>query len=429
MMDMSVMQSSSGLSLMAHHHHQQQVHQAMQHHHHHQQQQAHLNHHQMTSPNGKSPIGLPDHIKRPMNAFMVWSRLQRRKIAQDNPKMHNSEISKRLGKSIEIKFNYFIRTSKLTFEFYKNWIKGAEWKLLNEDDKRPFIDEAKRLRALHMKEHPDYKYRPRRKPKPSVANTKTTYSFPMPYSMPHHHQHPAAGLDPLSWLSAAQHAAAVASSSGAPSTSSSNNSAAARYEMGANNGTGAGGGSQVSSNIMNSSASASSAASLDLDKSRLFGFAAAAANPYGSQHHAATYYGMAGLPGMPGLAGLAGLSAGNNGTNGANRMSPDGDSPSNRMMDGFMKSSSPIGNASVGASNASSAAGLPTVVSSSQQHSPSSALYSSLMYTKASAAAAATYHQAAAAAAAAGMQGYPTPAGYPSLDQLAGLRRPVPVLY
>ncbi|KAM9838446.1 transcription factor SOX-4a [Aulostomus maculatus] len=89
----------------------------------------------------KTPTG---HIKRPMNAFMVWSQIERRKIMEQSPDMHNAEISKRLGK---------------------------RWKLLKDTDKIPFIREAERLRLKHMADYPDYKYRPRKKVKSgSVAS-------------------------------------------------------------------------------------------------------------------------------------------------------------------------------------------------------------------------------------------------------------------
>lgn len=77
-----------------------------------------------------------DHIKRPMNAFMVWAQLERRKMTLEYPEMHNAEISRRLGKL---------------------------WRILPEGEKQPYVEESERLRVLHMKQYPDYKYRPRKR--------------------------------------------------------------------------------------------------------------------------------------------------------------------------------------------------------------------------------------------------------------------------
>ena len=52
---------------------------------------------------------------------------------------------------------------------------GSQWKMLTEPEKRPFIDEAKRIRAQHLLDHPEYKYRPRRKT--NLVRKKDIFSF------------------------------------------------------------------------------------------------------------------------------------------------------------------------------------------------------------------------------------------------------------
>jgi transcription factor SOX1/3/14/21 (SOX group B) len=76
---------------------------------------------------------------------MVWSRTARATFQAENPALANNQISKLLG---------------------------TKWKSLTVAEKLPFVDQSKRLKAQHERDHPDFRYGPR------VENQLLSLAFP-----------------------------------------------------------------------------------------------------------------------------------------------------------------------------------------------------------------------------------------------------------
>lgn len=76
-------------------------------------------------------------VKRPVNAFILWSQQERRKLTDSGLLLSDAEsnsigsVSKRLG---------------------------LKWRLMSKEEKQPYVLEAERLKQVHRIQHPDYKF-------------------------------------------------------------------------------------------------------------------------------------------------------------------------------------------------------------------------------------------------------------------------------
>jgi len=70
-------------------------------------------------------------IKRPMNSFMIWSKTERGRLAQQHPTLKNSDISHLLG---------------------------DKWAKMPVQDKQPYVEQAKNIKEHHRRTFPAYRF-------------------------------------------------------------------------------------------------------------------------------------------------------------------------------------------------------------------------------------------------------------------------------
>ncbi|CAF1682503.1 unnamed protein product, partial [Adineta ricciae] len=71
-------------------------------------------------------------IKRPMNAFLLWARGERKRVSSDGYGVSQTSLSKFLGET---------------------------WRHMSVDEKQPFLDMAEALKRQYHIDHPDYRFK------------------------------------------------------------------------------------------------------------------------------------------------------------------------------------------------------------------------------------------------------------------------------
>lgn len=90
-----------------------------------------------------------EHIRRPMNAFMLFSKIHRGEVHKMNPKQDNRSVSKILGE----------------------W-----WNDLEPENKKKFTKAAAQLKEAHFKAHPDWKWSNKERRRSGGRNRKMSES-------------------------------------------------------------------------------------------------------------------------------------------------------------------------------------------------------------------------------------------------------------
>ncbi|CAF3573035.1 unnamed protein product [Rotaria sp. Silwood1] len=80
-------------------------------------------------------------VKRPMNAFLLWARGERKRVSSDGYGVSQTSLSKLLGET---------------------------WRRMPVEEKQPFLDMAETLKRQHHIDHPGYRFKP--KQRSSTAN-------------------------------------------------------------------------------------------------------------------------------------------------------------------------------------------------------------------------------------------------------------------